>query len=108
VGAGDPSVGRLRQAGGESASLLLEGLAETADENGMYPRLSGEQIATLRRFGESREIAVGEALLDGDEPSADLVVVLSGAVAVVDGYGQRNHILDVHGPGRCLQHLARR
>lgn len=106
VGPGYPSVGRLRQAGGESAPLVLEGLAETADEAGMYPRLTGEQIATLRTFGESREIGVGEPLLDGDEPAADLVVVLSGAVAVVDGYGQGNRIIGVHGPGQFLGGLG--
>ncbi|MDP8909024.1 MAG: cyclic nucleotide-binding domain-containing protein [Chloroflexota bacterium] len=40
------------------------------------------------------------------EPGADFVVVVSGAVVLVDGYGQDNRIRGVHGHGRFLGGLA--
>jgi thioredoxin reductase (NADPH) len=109
----DPSVSRVHArisaAGGtavlEDAPLVLEGLEETPDD-GSLPRLSGEQIATLERFGERRAIRAGEPLFGDGRPASDFVVVVSGAVAMVDGYGRDNRVRTVHGDGRFIGELG--
>jgi CRP-like cAMP-binding protein len=105
-GPGVPAVGRLRARATNSAPLVLDGLEETPDHEGVFPRLSSDQIAALSRFGEQRQFATGEPLFGDGQPGADFVVVISGAVAVVDGYGQDNRVRAVHGPGRFLGGLG--
>lgn len=105
-GPGVPAVGRLRARATNTAPLMLDGLEETPDHEGVFPRLSSDQIAALSRFGEQRHVATGELLFGDGEPGADFVVVISGAVAVVDGYGQDNRVRAVHGPGRFLGGLG--
>ena len=106
-GPGVPAVGRMRAPGARAAPLVLEGLAETPDRDGLFPRLSPEQIAALARVGERRRLAAGEPLVGPDEePGADFVVVVSGVLALVDGYGQDNRVRNVQGPGRFLGGLG--
>ena len=100
-----PAVGRLRDLQAEPAPLVLDGLQETPDD-GSFPRLTPAQIATLARFGERRRVAAGELLFGPGESAADFVLVVSGAVAVVDGYGQENRVRGVHGEGRFLGGLG--
>jgi|GEM_PF-59295 len=71
-----------------------------------YPRLSDGQIATLAQFGERRPITRGEPLFPADDSAADFAVVLSGAVAMVLGYGERNFVGRVHGPRSFIGELA--
>jgi protein-disulfide isomerase/CRP-like cAMP-binding protein len=105
-GPGVPSIGRRRTPSANTAPLVLDGLEETPDNEGVFPRLTADQIAALSRFGERRRVASGEQLFGDGNPSADFVVVVSGAVAVVDGFGQDNRIRGVHGPGRFLGGLG--
>ncbi len=105
-GPGIPAVGRLRASAANTAPLVLDGLEETPDNEGVFPRLTSDQIAALSRFGERRQVAAGEPLFGDGDPSADFVVVISGAVAAVDGYGQDNRVRAVHGPGRFLGGLG--
>jgi Na+:H+ antiporter, NhaA family len=100
-----PAMGRLRDVQTEPAPLVLDGLEETPDD-GAFPRLGPHQIATLGRFGERRRAAAGERLFRSDESAAGFVVVVSGAVAMVDGYGQENRVRGVHGEGRFLGGLG--
>ena len=103
-----PAIGRLR-ASGETApdqALELAGLEETPDGAGAFPRLTAQQIALLTPFGERRHVEAGEPLFGAGEPGADFVVVVSGAVAMVDGYGGRNRVRNVHGQGRFLGELG--
>jgi Na+:H+ antiporter, NhaA family len=104
---GMPAIGRLRESDedGAVAPLELEGLAETP-ETVALPRLTPAQIAVLEPFGERRRVAQGEPLFGVGEPGADFVVVLSGAVAMVDGYGTRNLVRQVHAAGRFLGELG--
>jgi NhaA family Na+:H+ antiporter len=104
-GPGVPAVGRLRAAVA-NAPLILEGLEESPDSDGVFARLSPDQMAALSQHGERRQVAAGEPLFGDGEPGADFVVVISGAVAVVDGYGQDNRVRGVHGPGRFLGGLG--
>ena len=101
-----PAIGRLREPLGDAAPLVLDALEETPDRDGLFPRLTPDQIATLAQFGERRRVVVGEPLFGTGEPGADFVVVVSGAVAMVDGYGQDNRVRNVHGPGRFLGELG--
>ena len=105
-GPGVPAVGRLRAPTAITAPLMLDGLEETSDSEGAFPRLSSDQIAALSRLGQRRQVAAGEPIFGDGEPGADFVVVISGAVAVVDGYGQDNRVRGVHGPGRFLGGLG--
>jgi Na+:H+ antiporter, NhaA family len=105
-GPGVPAIGRQRAAAANAAPLVLDGLEETPDRDGLFPRLTSDQIAALSRLGERRQVAAGESLFGDGGPGADFVVVTSGAVAVVDGYGQDNRVRGVHGPGRFLGGLG--
>ena len=80
-------------------------LAETPDQQGAYPRLSPEQIALLAGYGEQRPVAVGDVLFRAGDPCDEFFVIVSGKVAVVDGYGRAERVLSVHGPGRFLGEL---
>ncbi len=105
-GPGVPAVGRLRAPVPNNAPLVLDGLEETPDDVGAFPRLSSDHIATLSRFGERRRVAAGEPLFGDREPDGEFVVVISGELALVDGYGQDNRVRSVHGPGRFLGGLG--
>jgi NhaA family Na+:H+ antiporter len=104
---GLPTIGRLRgpEEGRPAGALELEGLAESPDL-GAFPRLTPAQVAVLEPFGERRRVAQGEPLFGVGDPGADFVVVLAGAVAMVDGFGTRNVVKTVHGRGRFLGELG--
>jgi Na+:H+ antiporter, NhaA family len=101
-----PVLGRLRNESAEPAPLVLAGLDETPDVEGVWPRLRADQIASLTRRGERRRLSAGEPLFGAAGPSADFVVVLSGALALVDGYSRENRVRGVHGQGRFLGGLG--
>ena len=50
----------------------------------LVPRLSTEQLVLLRRYGQERPTAAGQVLFREGDRGYDFIVVLSGAVAVVD------------------------
>jgi thioredoxin reductase (NADPH) len=50
-------------------------------------RLSEGQIARLRGYGHVRDWAAGDLLFREGDPSYDFLVILSGRVVVLDGYG---------------------
>ena len=104
---GLPAIGRLRERDddGEAAALELEGLVESPDV-GAFPRLTPAQVAVLEPFGERRRVRQGDPLFGVGDPGADFVVVLAGAVAMVDGFGTRNVVKTVHGRGRFLGELG--
>jgi thioredoxin reductase (NADPH) len=89
---------------GEAASGAA--VEETPDLHGALPRLSDAQIQVLLPYGERRPIAAGEVLFrEGDRPS-ELVVVLDGMVALVDGLGRDDErTVCVNGPRRFLGEL---
>src|ERR671918_504056 len=104
---GLPAMGRLRSGATVPAvPLVLEGLEETPDDDGSFPRLTPAQIATLTPYGERRRVEGGEPLFGVGQPGSDFVVVIAGAVAMVDGYGQDNRVRTVHGEGRFLGELG--
>ena len=72
----------------------------------MLPVLNALEIERVRRFGECRSFATGEALATIGHVSPGLMVILAGQVEVThrDKSGQRVTIV-THGPGQ-LRELA--
>jgi thioredoxin reductase (NADPH) len=82
-------------------------LAETPDHQGAYPRLSEEQVAALSARGTRRRTQAGDLLFREGDEHCDFYVVLSGLVAVVDGYGlAEQREIAVHGERRFLGELG--
>src|SRR5580692_8866804 len=73
----------------------------------MLPVLDPLEIERVRRFGECRSFATGEALATIGHVSPGLMVILAGQVEVThrDKSGQRVTIV-THGPGQFLGELA--
>ena len=82
------------------------GLTETPDSHGAFPRLGDEQVETLSRVGERRRTQPGEALYAQGEPTSDFFVILEGLVAIVEGFGDEQKVVRVHGPRRFLGELG--
>jgi hypothetical protein len=49
-----------------------------ADDSVLYPPLSDDEVATLRRYGTVRQTTAGQVLFSPADDSYDLIVVLSG------------------------------
>ncbi|ORM35705.1 cyclic nucleotide-binding domain-containing thioredoxin-disulfide reductase [Williamsia sp. 1135] len=81
---------------------------ETPDEEGAFPRLTDDQVATLEVRGSRRPVRADEVLIREGAPDNDFVVVLSGKVAVIEegDVDNERRILRVHGPGRFLGELG--
>ena len=93
--------------GGHRRSVTLSsGLTETPDSHGAFPRLGDEQVETLTRVGERRRTQPGEVLYAQGEPTSDFFVVLEGLVAIVEGFGDEEKVVGVHGPRRFLGELG--
>jgi thioredoxin reductase (NADPH) len=82
-----------------------EVLAETPDLYGAFPRLTPEQIEALTAYGERRRTRQGEVLFREGDPESDFFVILEGKVAIVEGSGDEERVISVHGPGRFLGEL---
>jgi thioredoxin reductase (NADPH) len=82
------------------------GLPETPDLQGAFPRLSDDQIHTLAAHGERRPTRPDQMLFAEGERCDEFFVILSGKVAVVQGFGQEARIIRVHGPRRFLGELG--
>jgi thioredoxin reductase (NADPH) len=84
---------------------LGAGVEEPPNRNGAFPRLDAERIDQLRAVGQTRQVQQGDVLFQAGDQGYDLFVVVSGYVAVVQGYGHENRVVAVHGPGRFLGEL---
>ena len=81
--------------------------AETPDLSGGFPRLEPDQIEVLAGRGDRRPVRPGEVLIVEGEPDPAFFVVLSGTVAVLEGYETpEERVVRVHGPGRFLGELG--
>jgi thioredoxin reductase (NADPH) len=80
---------------------------ETPDIYGAYPRLSDDQMARLARHGRRRVVDAGDVLIREGERCEVFYVVLSGSLAIVEGFGTpRRTPAAVHGPGRFIGELG--
>ncbi|HEV7975375.1 FAD-dependent oxidoreductase [Amycolatopsis sp.] len=81
-------------------------MTETPDPDGAFPKLTDEQIRTLAEGAERRPTQRGEVLYAQGERTSEFFVVLSGMVAVVEGTGDEEKVVRVHGPRRFLGELG--
>jgi thioredoxin reductase (NADPH) len=88
------------------SDVIGAGHPETPDRDGAFPRLNAEQLGRLRKLGEVRAVEPGEILFAAGDPGSDFFIVESGAVVIVQGLGDENRIIAVHGERRFLGELG--
>ncbi|MEJ0025920.1 MAG: FAD-dependent oxidoreductase [Rhizomicrobium sp.] len=73
----------------------------------MFPHLTHQELTRLRRFGEERSFAAGEAMARTGEVSPGFFLVLAGEVAVKQRDAlDREQLIVTHGPGSFMGELA--
>lgn len=79
---------------------------QAADRHGAFPVLSSEQAEVLGRAGTIRSFPAGGVLFRAGDSGYDLMAIISGRVAIMDGYGTaaEREIVE-HGAGRFLGEL---
>ncbi|MDX6699487.1 MAG: thioredoxin reductase [Solirubrobacteraceae bacterium] len=88
------------------SAKVAEGLPETPDRDGAFPRLDARQRERLGRLGRVRTVEAGEVLWAAGEVASDFFVVESGTVAIVQGYGDEDRVIAVHGAHRFLGEMS--
>ncbi len=87
-------------------ALLPQPIIERRHDQ-MFPGLDRVEIERVRRFGEVRSFATGEALLTAGQVGPGLVVILAGKVDITQRDQSGAHSLIVsHGPGQFMGELA--
>jgi thioredoxin reductase (NADPH) len=79
---------------------------ETPDQLGAYPRLSDDQLDSLRAAGEERPTRMDDVLFRQGDAPYDFFVVLEGQAAMVDDGDEGERVIAVHGPRRFLGELS--
>ena len=72
----------------------------------MFPELDPFEIERMRRFGEARSFAQGEAIFTAGQVGPGLVVILSGEVDIVRHEFSHESLIVTHGPGQFMGELA--
>ena len=72
----------------------------------MFPELDPSEIERMRRFGEARNFAQGEAIFTAAQIGPGLVVILSGKVDIVRHEFSRESVVVTYAPGQFLGELA--
>jgi thioredoxin reductase (NADPH) len=89
-----------------SSALDDDAPVETTDRSGAFPRLDDGQVAALETIGERRRVQRGDVLFGEGDAHYDFFVILSGQVAIVEGYDSgRERTIGVHGERRFLGEL---
>ena len=89
----------------DSMALLASSILERRRDQ-MFPELDPFEIERMRRFGEARNFAQGEAIFTAGQIGPGLVVILSGKVDIVRHEFSRESLVVTHGPGQFLGELA--
>jgi thioredoxin reductase (NADPH) len=82
------------------------GEEETRDRDGAFPRLDDQQREKLRELGRLRTVETGEVLFAAGDRGTNFFVIESGAVAIVQGLGEENRVIGLHGQHRFLGELG--
>ena len=72
----------------------------------MFPVLAPEEIERVRRFGELRTFAAGDALASVGQMAPGLMIILSGHVDVFQQQAGHRSLIVTHGPGGFMGELA--
>jgi thioredoxin reductase (NADPH) len=91
---------------GRQGRPVGEGLDETPDRDGAFPRLDEGQLGRLRPLGKVRKVVPGEVLFAEGDPESDFFVIEEGMVAIVQGYGAEDRVIALHGAKRFLGELS--
>ncbi len=80
---------------------------DSFDRDAAFPRLGDDLIEVLDAAGRRRPLTEGELLFQTGDQVSEFFVVLSGRVAIVDGYGRPDErVLGVHGEARFVGELS--
>ena len=71
----------------------------------LLPKLTNEQLATLKSYGTTEKTSIGQVLATAGDLTYDLMVVLEGEVECSDIHGGRRRALLVHGPREFIAEL---
>jgi thioredoxin reductase (NADPH) len=71
----------------------------------LLPKLTDEQLATVKSYGTTEKTSIGEVLAAAGDLTYDLLVVLEGAVECSDIHDGRRRALLVHGPRDFIAEL---
>lgn len=80
-------------------------MEEPPNRNGAFPRLADEHRERLRAIGSVRSVEPGEVLFREGDDAYNFFVVESGVVAIVEGYGEADRVIAIHGTHRFLGEL---
>jgi thioredoxin reductase (NADPH) len=70
---------------------------------GLSPVLDANQLAVLRGYGGERDVVAGEVLLAEGDETYDLIVLLTGTVDIIEGYGRPGaRVITSYGPSEFL------
>jgi thioredoxin reductase (NADPH) len=81
-------------------------MTSPADRSVIYPVLSDDELATLRRYGTVLQTTAGQVLYSPADASYDMVVVLSGGIEVADESHGQSVLWARHGPGQFAGELS--
>jgi thioredoxin reductase (NADPH) len=85
----------------------MEEVADLPPVDGLLgPRLSADHIEVLRRYGEVRPTVAGQVLFREGDRNYDFIVILTGAVTVVDHQAGVERELVTGGPGEFAAELS--
>src|SRR5262245_27764740 len=71
----------------------------------LLPKLTDEQLATLRSYGVTEQTSVGQVLATAGDLTYDLMVVLEGEIECSDIHDGRRRPLLIHGPRDFIAEL---
>jgi thioredoxin reductase (NADPH) len=80
-------------------------LMSAEDAQLLLPKLTDEQLATLKSYGTTEEMSVGQVLAAAGDLTYDLMVMLEGEVEVSDIHDGRRRALFVLGPRDFIAEL---
>ncbi|MCB5176936.1 FAD-dependent oxidoreductase [Microvirga lenta] len=79
----------------------------TARRDQMFPTLSPDEIARIRRFGEAAAFEAGARIVRAGDIAPGLIVIVSGKIEISQDDGSDRHeTIVVHGPGSFAGELA--
>jgi thioredoxin reductase (NADPH) len=80
-------------------------LMSAEDAQLLLPKLTDEQLATLKSYGTTEKTSIGQVLATAGDLTYDLMVVLEGGVECSDIHDGRRRPLLVHGPRDFIAEL---
>ena len=101
------SVTRDRETERETDGVVSRSSGPHIENPDLRPLLGESQLATLRRYGSDNRIAEGEVLFAEGDRSYDMIVVLEGAIEIVEHYGRPDaRVIITYGPREFIGEMG--